>query len=327
MNHDQSELDPITLAAIDWMVRLESGTATTEDHQKFQTWLAADVRHQQAWQALKQQIDEPFVQLQQLSIDTSLPSKSFTSSLIQSQQRRNRKITQSGLFIVLLSSAFMLWIWLKQTRPLSFIQADYYTQTAEQKTIQLEDKSSLTLAPYSAVQVKFNAQQRDIYLLNGAVVATVSADPKRPFIVHTEQAKMQALGTVFMVQQHDAYSDLAVLEHSVKASTATQSQRVLQGQAVRVDQKNIRPLATDAAHISSWKEGVLDVEDVSLAEFIQMIQPYDRRSIYLSQDVKSQRIYGVFYLKDTDKILEILQMTKSLKIYKGLGFVYISQAN
>ncbi len=317
-------IDPVMLKAIDWMVLLESGLANKEDYQNFQIWLKESLLHQQTWQELQINVDQPFQQLQQQSLDAKLPVNAVTQSVLQANKQRTNRMIKGGTSLIILLSLSTV-IWLKQTRPLSFLQADYYTRTAEQKQIQLKDGSKITLAAYSAIKIDYSKNQRNIYLLDGALVANVSADKQRPFIVHTKQAQMQALGTEFMVNQYKDYSDLAVLEHTVKASNTYQSKAVKQGRAVRVDLHHIQTLPVNAANLASWKDGILQVEDMPLSTFIEMIKPYHHGTIYLSNDVKHIKVYGVFYLDNTDKILDVLQATQSIHIYKNLGLVYISK--
>lgn len=322
----RQDIDPVMLKAIDWMVLLESGLATSEDHQNFQSWLNENTEHQQIWQELQQSVDRPFQQLQQQSLDAKLPVKAVTQSVLQANKQRNKRMIKGGIsFIIVIGLG--TFIWLQQTRPLSFIQADYYTRTAEQKQIRLEDGSNITLAAYSAIRVEYSQHKRDIYLLDGALVANVSADKERPFTVHTKQAKMQAVGTEFMVSQSRDYSDLAVLEHTVKASNTYQSKVVGQGYAVRVNQYQIQDLGIAAENWASWKDGVLQVEDMPLSAFIELIKPYHQGTIYLNDDIKNIKVYGVFYLDDTDKILEVLRTTQPIKVYKKLGLVYLSKSD
>ncbi|AOA58854.1 FecR family protein [Acinetobacter larvae] len=323
--HDQTsdQLDPILLQAIDWMVCLESGLATLAEQQAFQDWLQQDIRHQQAWHSLEQSMDLPFQQLQQCSRAAELPVAAMTQTVLQPKQRQLKALLKGGGALFCLGLLVSM-VWLQQSRPLSFIQADYYTKTAEQKQIRLQDGSEITLAPYSAIQVDYNASQRHIYILEGALIAKVAADRNRPFVVQTKQAAMQALGTEFMVQQHGQYSDLAVLEHRVKASNSHQSKAVFEGQSVRVDADKIEKLAMKAQDLASWKDGVLQVEDMTLAEFIERIKPHHQGYIYLSDEVKHIKVYGVFYLTDTNKILEILESTHPIRIRKShLGWIVI----
>ena len=331
MIDDQSPLsnkniDPVMLKAVDWMVLLESGLANEDDYQDFQEWLNANRLHQQIWQELQQSVEQPFQQLHQQSLNANLPVNVVTQSVLQANKQRVKRMIKGGFSLILIMG-FGTFFWLQQTRPLSFFQADYYTRTAEQKQIKLKDGSQITLAAYSAIKVDYSENQRNIYLLDGSLIANVIADKKRPFFVHTNQAKMQALGTEFMVNQQTDYSDLAVLKHTVKASNTHRFKVVEQGHTVRVNKHQIQDLGISAESLAGWKDGVLQVEDMRLSEFIELVKPYHRGAIYLSDNIKNMKVYGVFYLNDTDKILEVLKTTQPINDYQKLGLVYISKSD
>jgi len=69
MNTRGRQLDPITEAAIDWLVRLDSGSASAADHTAFTAWLNADPRHQHAWQTISGLLDQPVAVLKELGAD------------------------------------------------------------------------------------------------------------------------------------------------------------------------------------------------------------------------------------------------------------------
>jgi ferric-dicitrate binding protein FerR (iron transport regulator) len=45
--------DDVVMAAIDWMVRLQSGSATDHDHEACRRWRAEQPQHELAWQRLQ----------------------------------------------------------------------------------------------------------------------------------------------------------------------------------------------------------------------------------------------------------------------------------
>lgn len=313
-----SQLSPVMLEAIDWMICLDSGQETEQDRQKFQEWLSADASHLHAWQQIQQGLDQPFQQLQEDSVQAQVPLPVITHTVLGRKARNSSYILGSAFFLIITFTIGVFW--LEQTRPLSFWRADYYTRTAEVKSFTLDDGSRITLNAHSAIRVDYHANQRNIYLLEGALIADVEADKTRPFVVSTQQAKMKALGTIFMVEQHDQYSDLAVLEHAVEAR-----QRIVgEKQAIRLYDDQILSLSDSAQTLASWQQGVLEVQDQSLEQLVKSIQPYRTGKILLSERVKHLKVYGVFYLEDTDKILDILTSTQPVRIHRmGAKWVYI----
>ncbi|MFT4020930.1 MAG: FecR family protein [Acinetobacter sp.] len=323
---DPSQEDQLSrhmVQAIDWMLKLDSGLATTQDHLDFNTWLNADALNAQAWQQLQQTTDLPFQHIHEQRLDTNVPVQLVTQTILKNKKSKvNKRFMQGSALLFLCSLAVI--VWLQQSRPLSFWQADYFTKTAEQKTIFLEDGSRITLDAYTAIRVDYTQHVRHVYVLQGSIIADVAANKNRPFIVHTEYADMQALGTKFMVHQAEKYSELAVLQHRVRADNHKQRVTVKETQAIQIDHNQIQPLPESAVIRSSWQTGILETQEMPLGDLIARIGAYRQGYIYVSERVAKLPIYGVFYLKDTDKILETLAATQPIQVTRiGSQFVYI----
>lgn len=317
----EQNIDPIMLQAIDWMIILDSGQTTEQERQAFQKWLLQDEKHQAAWQQLNFKTSLPFQQIQQQTADTQLPTQLITQTILNKKTKHKTSHYGGALCLLLVSS---LVIWMQQSRPWSFWQADYYTQTAQQKNVRLEDGSTLKLNAYTAIRVDYTAHMRTVKLLQGSIIANVQPDTSRPFVVQTQHANMQAGETRFMVQQYANYSDVAVLQHTVKASNLKQIHTVQQGQVVRLDAQHLYQLTENAQTVSSWQDGVLEIHNASLSDVIEQIRPYYKGYIYLSPSAAQIKIYGVFYLNDIDKIFQTLQLTQPVKIKKiGSVLTYI----
>ncbi|ENO90105.1 FecR/PupR family sigma factor regulator [Thauera linaloolentis] len=65
MNTPARRLDPIAERAIDWLVRLDSGSATAEERSAFEAWLDADPRHNNTWQAISGLLHPPIAALRE----------------------------------------------------------------------------------------------------------------------------------------------------------------------------------------------------------------------------------------------------------------------
>ena len=58
-----AKVDPVTRAAIDWMLRLESGQACPSERQVFKAWLAENPAHLAAWQRVAGVLKTPVADL------------------------------------------------------------------------------------------------------------------------------------------------------------------------------------------------------------------------------------------------------------------------
>src|SRR3984957_3986026 len=97
---------------------------------------------------------------------------------------------------------------------------EFETATGEQRTFELEDGSVVSLNTHSRVAVRLAAHAREVRLLRGEALFHVAHDPSRPFLVSTDDAVVQAVGTQFDVYRRDDGTVVAVLEGRVNVTTA-----------------------------------------------------------------------------------------------------------
>ncbi|TCM69761.1 FecR family protein [Acinetobacter calcoaceticus] len=217
-----SDLNHFHQALALWVIRLNDDNLQQRQQalDEFQLWKAQYPEHQD-------QIDQMFSfadEMQQFST-LGISSQTVTQSLAiaqHSQNRMNRLFGKVMGFAVLFSGLVGLSFIGLEHGPFAYYRADIKTDTGEMHHLTLEDGSQLSLAAHSAVNIHFDAQQRRIDLIEGAIYLDVAKDPQRPLRVHTAQADYQALGTRFIVLQESDKSTLSML-HSQVSVTATSS--------------------------------------------------------------------------------------------------------
>lgn len=310
------QLDPIAEAAIDWLVRLDSGSASPDDRTAFACWLHADPRHQTAWHTISGLLDQPVATIKNAEALQPGQRQAARQALTAPDRRKTLRNSAAALLLLSLGSYA-----LNRQQPLTDLMADLHTATAERRQIQLADGSTLTLNARSAVDIEFTTKARLLHLRRGEILIHTAVDRDRPLIVRTKHGQARALGTRFAVQLHDAHSQLAVLEHSVQVTTAGGSQQTLSaGSAARYDVGGIYPLAASAETLTAWSGGQLDVRDRPLAEVVAALRPYKRGYLRVSPKAAALRIYGVFPLDDLDATLRALAETQPIAVrhYGGL---------
>lgn len=101
----------------------------------------------------------------------------------------------------------------------------YATEIGEQRSITLEDGSSVELNSRSRIRVRFTDTQRSVELLEGQALFTVAKNPTRPFIVATGDAHVRAVGTQFDVYRKRAGTAVTVVEGRVAVAPNRSSAR------------------------------------------------------------------------------------------------------
>jgi transmembrane sensor len=91
----------------------------------------------------------------------------------------------------------------------------YTTDTAEQRTVTLEDGSRIELNARSRLRVTYSKTVRTVELYDGQALFQVAKDASRPFLVKSGEATVRAVGTQFDVYRKDDHTTVTVLEGRV----------------------------------------------------------------------------------------------------------------
>ena len=106
-----------------------------------------------------------------------------------------------------------------QLSPFGYRPGSYSTAIGEQKTIELDDHSRITLDANTHLQVRFSADARIVQLIEGQAQFSVAKDPARPFKVEAGSRTIVAIGTAFTVEYVEREIRVAMLEGKVAVLT------------------------------------------------------------------------------------------------------------
>lgn len=282
--------------AAHWLMLLHSEEANEQHYRACEQWRRACPEHERAWQKVER------VQ-QQLGL---LPLPLAKSTL----GRERRQLMKTLLVLAAVAPAgYAGWQWAGGHR---HWLADLHTATGERRTQRLEDGSRLSLNSNSAVDLRFDHQQRLIILHHGELLIDSGKDPLRPLRIRTAEGTLQALGTRFSVRRFETpgATRLTVFEGAVRAQPDQAAPTVVSaGQQLTFDRAHLGPLSAASETLASWVDGRLIVEDWPLQQFLDELARY--RHGWLRQDLGNNalRISGTFQLDNTDAILAALPET------------------
>lgn len=307
----KSRLDAISEQAIDWMVRLRAGTPDAALQERFNAWLAMDRAHSQAFEKLQERLAGSFNTVR--ALDRRLPGQAGEARQVLLQPQASRRDALRVLAgISLLGGS--LWLGSKSQFGESLL-ADLHTGRGQRQNFNLADGSRLSLNADSAVDLRFDDQQRVVILRHGELVIDVAPDPRRPLIVRTAEGEMRALGTRFLVAQEQDASRLVVLQHSVEARLFDGTAQVVgEGQSVVLSSRSITFASGDEQRRADWLNGRLNVLDESLEKVVDALRPYGRGFVRVAPEVRSLRVQGVFPLDDPQKTLAALAETLPIRV-------------
>jgi transmembrane sensor len=216
---------------------------------------------------------------------------------------------------------------------------EFETATGEQRTFELEDRSVVSLNTHSRITVRLTAHAREVRLLRGEALFHVAHDPSRPFLVSTDDAVVQAVGTQFDVYRRDDGTVVAVLEGRVNVTTAAPPAAASGSAAAPAAGRGapraaaVRSLgASQEAQVShqgsvsirevnnvsdtvAWRERRLIFRDQTLEQIVLEFNRYRTTPIRLAEGGVSARVYtGVFDADDADSLLQVLARDPALEL-------------
>jgi transmembrane sensor len=236
----------------------------------------------------------------------------------------------------------------------------YTTAIGEQRSIQLEDGSTVELNSRSKVAVRYSEHERGIELLEGQALFHVAKNATRPFVVRSGDTRVRAVGTQFDVYRKATGTVVTVLEGRVAILTdhpiagkdaigaAGSSQYATappsfpraeggQGAAVELsagEQVVVTPKAarkTDHANIANataWTEREIVFDSASLTEVAEEFNRYNQRQLVIEDPtLETFHISGVFSSTDPASLVRFLRERPGLHIVETASEIHIVKNN
>lgn len=201
----------------------------------------------------------------------------------------------------------------------------YATAPGEQKVATLEDGSRIALNTDTQVDVRFNAERRQIELDRGEAMFEVAHDAARPFVVIAGDTRVQAIGTVFTVRR--TRDDVIVT--LIKGRVAVSHDRPRTGGAadaplvLRPGEKltepldgprRIEPQSVEAA--TAWRRGQTVFDETPLGTAVSELNRYGGPPIVVDDPrVAALPVSGVFATNAPD-FAEAVATLHGLRIEK-----------
>jgi transmembrane sensor len=192
--------------------------------------------------------------------------------------------------------------------------ADFSTATGETRELTLADNSCVLLNTASAISTRFDSEARRVRHHAGEILVETAHDSAYqalPFLVQTDDGLLRALGTRFTVRKHTHGTTLAVLQGAVQVTPAQSGQSLVvqAGEQVNFDSHQAGAVTQLLPHADAWARGTLYAQDMRLEDFLAELQRYRPGVLQCAPGVADLRVSGVFQLRDTDRILELLTQT------------------
>jgi transmembrane sensor len=351
----------IVAEAAEWFVTMRDPSTSLQQREAFSEWLRASPMHIQAYldvtrtwgdaAHLGTQLDEDLerqlageggtsnvVQLR----DAGLPRDSQATPIQSRVSPRGMSSARRGwlaasLVIGLIGLGALFWASPRETV--------YAAGLGEQRTISLRDGSVVTLNSKSAIAVHMYPDRREVVLRSGQAWFDVAKDRSRPFLVHSGDAVVRAVGTQFDVYRKNSRTIVTVVEGRVAVSSAVDAAALVAqrdskaaaapqgstaavpsgaapvllsaGQQVVVPRggRVQAPSPVNIAAATSWLQRELVFNGESLATVIEEFNRYSDTPIVLADESLGElRVNAVFHTTSAQSLLRFVSRLDDVKV-------------
>lgn len=209
-----------------------------------------------------------------------------------------------------------------------------YQTAANKETVTLPDGSQVILNHYTSLSYDpdFGDKHRAVNL-DGEAFFDVQPDAAKPFIVLTENATVQVLGTSFNVNAYDSLEEVeVVVETGIVSLQSNQSDakvELMAGQRGIYSKTNerIASAENDDVNFLSWSTQRMVFVDSDLRSVIETLEKTYHAEITISTEIPASCIVTVTFDQQTlESVLKVLESTLNLKYTINGNIVEITEA-
>lgn len=165
---------------------------------------------------------------------------------------------------------------------------------------------------------EFNPKTRNVSL-SGEAFFDIAPNPKQPFVIETDEAIIEVLGTAFNVKsEKDKQFELIVERGKVRVtlkSDPSKSVIVLPGEKITNIGSQLNKIKTENLLYSAWKKHRMQFKDESLGNIIHVINlNYNSKIQLQNQELNDQRLTVTFDKNSIKQITKLICASLNLSM-------------
>lgn len=305
------DFDALKREATAWIVRLTSGSATSDEADAMIRWRSLSADHERA-----------FVEAAQLwkNLGPAVQRKQAPGSFIPTR----RTFLAAGSLAACAAGVGFGLSEIGVLPPPDALLADYATAIGEQKTVRLPDGSVVTLDGGTSLALNYSDEMRHATLSAGAAFIEVMPTDLRPFSISAGVGRSVTANASFSVNHAAVGVSVECLKGQVHVECGNTTDLVA-GETVSYSEAGIdRKVAMDVETAAAWRRGLLIFKDRPLADVVADLNRHRRGKVIIARrDLNSQHVSGVFHLERPEEILTQLEATLQVQPISLIGGVVL----
>lgn len=294
-----------------WFARLLDERCSPEERAAFERWRNADPSHASAFREL----ELVWKRSEEAARNPAVMAAARRALRKEPETRTPWRwlLPAMAASLAVLVAAIALPRWLSP--PADPAGMLYSTMAGQQRTVQLADGSSILLDTDSEISVRYSSRTRRVDLLHGRAQFSVQGNHAWPFVVHSGNGTVTAVGTQFQVRLNEDSTDVDLLKG--KLAIATQAPdgtahlaSLIGGESLTFDESGrITPVhSLDTQQTQGWTQGKLFVHDWRLPQLLLEMNRYSQTKLSIGDpSLQNVHISGIFRTNDQQTFLQLLQ--------------------
>lgn len=180
------------------------------------------------------------------------------------------------------------------------------------ESVELADGSQVDLRPYSKLFQESKTNTVIEYRLEGEAFFDVSYNPERVFTVSTERAKVEVLGTKFILSDWDNSSDVFLQEGRIQFEAISNQETIIlePGQSSTINDEISSPVLSDADEMVfiDWLRGELVFQNQSVKQVFRELEQHYNIQITQPAELNEETLSGSVQLDQLSALLSDLEL-------------------
>jgi transmembrane sensor len=325
--------------AAEWLVELETEEADAKMRGRFAAWLDSSPEHVRAFLEATSLWEDSvdFDKRRALDVDALMAAVKTERNLFpldvvsyrleadapggpwSAPRVRRWRVALAASVAVLATSAAGAWYWTSHWRGV------HGTEIREQRTLALEDGTTVELNADTRIRERFTDTERAVDLLQGQALFRVAKDATRPFVVRSDAMSVRAIGTEFDVHRRATGTTVTVLEGRVAVLPIAEDQDtpVLLGAgellSLHEGKGAAAPERADMKMATAWTQKRIAFEFANLADAAEEFNRFNTRKVIVDPaGIEDFKVSGTFQALDPESLERFIRF---LRDQPGLSVV------
>lgn len=302
-----SEPDPLLDEALDWVVRLKTGTPTRADVDLLQRWRRQSPAHEEAFRTAARLFRSARTAAQELVEERA--SGGVASATLQRPRHLARRAVLGGAIAATVGFVVVrppLGLW----PSLAELSADYRTGKGEQRKVGVASDVSLELNTQTSITLQSAPDETRIELISGEASATKLSSPK-PLVMLAGDGRITVLQASFNARCLDGTVSVTCLDGVVTVEQGRNTVQLHKAEQVTYSRSGLEAsVPVDAMQVAAWQTGLLIFRDRPLASVVDEVNRYRMGKIIIANaELKRRLVNGTFQL---DKLENFVAQVEQL---------------